>query len=286
MILLLAAGMCPVIRAEEGEDMNPEIPVLEIEMDDSYSHIFLNIEDLEVDYYRITLQDLQGENLLSCEYRYHYIPATDYVKYYIQEHGFIEQVRFLVEAVEDGKVIAAAVTRYIECTKYWPAEDELLFGTDIRAQDISTVSWDAQAPYADGNYSYSVHRYYDEWEVWASYHDRLGYHDVERKITGKQFDAIVEIVTRGKLVRNYFSDPSVQVYDGSRTSKTIWWDTGTSLQLDSYHLELSEADNAQLEQALKDLVSRGNMMKIAAWAAGSVIGAAAAIIGIRRKKKQ
>ena len=293
-VMLLFTGNSFIARAEDGDDSQLS---LGFEMDTYYATITIDVkedsllelvsdDDLYRVVFRVTLEDVSGNSLASYETRYHFIVATDYLNYYLQENGFIDQARFRITALLDGKQLATGVTDYVECRDFYPEQEELLIGPDVNLFDVNAVFFKATASYREGNYSYEVHRYYDEYVLYADYYDSLGYHDIERNISEKQYQEIIDIISRGKLIRKYVMDPELEILDGGSEEVEISWDGMSALQRNCYRLQLWPQDMVILRDTMQKMVTARNTLKIIAVITGCIVGVGVALISIRRNKNK
>lgn len=282
-LTLSSAVFCAFAETEVPENMRSIEPVI----DRSYESFRLRWdepEDLTFDLYRVTLLDAGDETgkALSLEYSGSFIDGEEIVLYYCQEFGVPDLMRFRVEAVEGDTVTAEGYTETFDPSEFWPEKETLQFGTDIPEGSVISVSSFSRGETAEANWSYSASRYGGEMKI---YYSAAGQQEKEKKLTKGDWDKLWSILLKGRMKRKHFSDPSVEVLDGSSSGMEVSWDSG---EKDISGLYRFDADSEVREELQRFLEKRASdpLRSWGFWlfAAALLILAAGAAVMIRRMK--
>ncbi|MBR2739908.1 MAG: hypothetical protein IKD87_04495 [Oscillospiraceae bacterium] len=282
-LTLSSAVFCAFAETEVPENMRSIEPVI----DRSYESFRLRWEepeDLTFDLYRVTLLDAGDENgeALSLEYSGSFINGEEIVLYYCQEFGVPDLMRFRVEAVEGDTVTAEGFTEAFDPSEFWPQKETLQFGTDIPEGSVISVSSYSRGETAEANWSYNAARYGGEMKI---YYSAAGQQEKEKKLTKGDWDKLWSILLKGRMKRKHFSDPSVEVLDGSSSGMEVSWDSG---EKDISGLYRFDADS-EVREELQRFLERRASDPLRSWvfwlfAAALLILAAGAAVMIRRMK--
>ena len=282
-LTLSSAVFCAFAETEVPENMRSIEPVI----DRSYESFRLRWEepeDLTFDLYRVTLLDAGDENgeALSLEYSGSFINGEEIVLYYCQEFGAPDLMRFRVEAVEGDTVTAEGFTEAFDPSEFWPQKETLQFGTDIPEGSVISVSSYSRGETAEANWSYNAARYGGEMKI---YYSAAGQQEKEKKLTKGDWDKLWSILLKGRMKRKHFSDPSVEVLDGSSSGMEVSWDSG---EKDISGLYRFDADS-EVREELQRFLERRASDPLRSWvfwlfAAALLILAAGAAVMIRRMK--
>ena len=282
-LTLSSAVFCAFAETEVPENMRSIEPVI----DRSYESFRLRWEepeDLTFDLYRVTLLDAGDENgeALSLEYSGSFINGEEIVLYYCQEFGVPDLMRFRVEAVEGDTVTAEGFTEAFDPSEFWPQKETLQFGTDIPEGSVISVSSYSRGETAEANWSYNAARYGGEMKI---YYSAAGQQEKEKKLTKGDWDKLWSILLKGRMKRKHFSDPSVEVLDGSSSGMEVSWDSG---EKDISGLYRFDADS-EVREELQRFLERRASDPLRSWvfwlfAAALLILAADAAVMIRRMK--
>ncbi len=282
-LTLSSAVFCAYAETEVPEKMRSIEPVI----DRSYESFRLRWdepEDLTFDIYRVTLLDAGDETgqALSLEYSGSFINGEEIVLYYCQEFGVPNLMRFRVEAVEGDTVTAEGYTETFDPSEFWPEKETLQFGTDIPEGSVISVSSYSRGETAEANWSYNAARYGGEMKI---YYSAAGQQEREKKLTKGDWDKLWSILLKGRMKRKHFSDPSVEVLDGSSSGMEVSWDCG---EKDISGLYRFDADSEVREELQRFLEKRASdpLRSWVFWlfAAALLILAAGAAVMIRRMR--
>ncbi|MBQ1358536.1 MAG: hypothetical protein IIY63_04925 [Oscillospiraceae bacterium] len=282
-LTLSSAVFCAFAETEVPDNMRSIEPVI----DRSYESFRLRWdepEDLTFDIYRVTLLDAGDETgqALSLEYSGSFIDGEEIVLYYCQEFGVPKLMRFRVEAVEGDTVTAEGFTEAFDPSEFWPEKETLKFGTDIPEGSVISVSSYSRGETAEANWSYHAARYGGEMKI---YYSAAGQQEKEKKLTKGDWDKLWSILLKGRMKRKHFSDPSVEVLDGSSSGMEVSWDSG---EKDISGLYRFDADSEVREELQRFLEKRASdpLRSWVFWlfAAALLILAAGAAVMIRRMK--
>ena len=282
-LTLSSAVFCAFAETEVPEKMRSIEPFI----DRSYESFRLRWEepeDLTFDIYRVTLLDAGDETgeALSLEYSGSFINGEEIVLYYCQEFGVPELLRFRVEAVEGDTVTAEGYTEAFDPSEFWPEKETLQFGTDIPEGSVISVSSYSRGETAEANWSYSAARYGGEMKI---YYSAAGQQEKEKKLTKGDWDKLWSILLKGRMKRKHFSDPSVEVLDGSSSGMEVSWDSG---EKDISGLYRFDADS-EVREELQRFLERRASDPLRSWvfwlfAAALLILAAGVAVMIRRMR--
>ena len=282
-LTLSSAVFCAFAETEVPEKMRSIEPFI----DRSYESFRLRWEepeDLTFDIYRVTLLDAGDETgeALSLEYSGSFINGEEIVLYYCQEFGVPNLMRFRVEALEGDTVTAEGYTETFDPSEFWPEKETLQFGTDIPEGSVISVSSFSRGETTEANWSYSADRYGDEMKI---YYSAAGQQEKEKKLTKGDWDKLWSILLKGRMKRKHFSDPSVEVLDGSSSGMEVSWDSG---EKDISGLYRFDADS-EVREELQRFLERRASDPLRSWvfwlfAAALLILAAGVAVMIRRMR--
>ena len=244
VIALMGAG--PACFAEES------MTELDVTIDLSYSRCRCEWEEPEGRqgelWYTATVQAVSGqgsEDRISERCDYPYFQADDYIAYTCQEYGFCDAVSIKVEGFLGGEKVAEGFSESFDPRTVFPEKEELLFGTDSPIDSVYDVSVRSFGTAASDNWSVYAFNSGDEIQIVSS---EAGKEDVERKLSEEQWNELLSILSKGRMKRNYVSDPTIQMLDGGGGSITVSWSEGDYADfVSSYHFDADETVRQELE---------------------------------------
>ena len=229
--------------------------------------------------YIITVQGRnEGEfaDLYESEIPSGYLVGSDYVSYVCQESGFFNEMRFIIVALSDGKPVACYIGEPFDPRRFYPEKKELIFGEDIKLEDIESFTWSCNGTTAESNYSYYV-----EFDGKKAHITRTNVNGEKSRIISRgKWNKLLEYIAKGKLVRKRAGDPEIIELDGSDDSMSVTWAGITELQRNSYSLHVSQELRGEIIKHLKSIVSPALML--ISMAAGGMV---ASVTMVRRLLK-
>ena len=229
--------------------------------------------------------DGSTEDLLKTRQLYTAVQGSDYIAYVCQENGFPEHVRFRVEVYNAGDELEAyGESELLDPAEIFPQKEELLIGTDIPEERITSFAWTESGTTAESNNYFYISRISGGISYEASWHDSTGRSkEVSKQLKEDDWQKLLGYLRQGSVVRKYVMDPEIEVLDGSYVGAKIeWQDMKPSEEM--YYV-FSAADRSGLRQYCESLGSAS----FPGWiAAGGAFAAAAAVLSafaLKKKKK-
>ena len=143
----------------------------------------------------------------------------------------------------------------VAVTDYYPAEKELLIGTDIDPQSITSVYWSGSGSESSQNFLWDLEKTEEGTVVFtADSFSEDGVINIKKPEDPEVFDQALEILKTGKMIRRNPDDPEFFILDGSEQSIHLRWDGQTELQKSWYRFESPERN--KLTQFLNDLAKQ------------------------------
>ncbi len=182
----------------------------------------------------------------------HYLDILPLVGWYVQENEYEGNLFFRLTAEgsngstvqEDSPVFASA--------DIIPSQKELQFGEDIAPEDIQAFSWNGSGDSVEALFSYGITGYDGEYSYSAHYHDSNGKeHNIDRKITKDEWQAVIDEVCTGHMQIRSFDDPDMFRLDGSDENFSLLWRNEDVSVQNLY--EFIPADQDRIIDLLKDM---------------------------------
>ncbi len=233
--------------------------------------------------YSITVQGRnEGEfaDLYENEIPSGYLVGSDYVSYVCQTNGFYKELRFVITALSDGQPVACYIGEPFDPRRFYPEKNELVFGEDVKPEDIESFTWNCNGTTAESNYSYFVE--FDGKKAHITRSNANG--EKSRTISRYKWNRLLKYIEEGKLVRDYARDPDLVVLDGSKDVMNITWADMTELERNSYHFVASEQLRGDIIKYLKSIVSPG--LLVISMAVGGMVATITLARGLLNIKKK
>lgn len=178
--------------------------------------------------------------------------AGDLIAYAACQNDYYGNVILEVTAYDSSRKKAAECRlEPVAVTDYYPAEKELLIGTDIDPQSITSVYWSGSGSESSQNFLWELEKTDEGTIVFtANSFSENGVINIERREDPEVFDQALEIVKKGKMIRRNPEDPEFIILDGSEQSIHLRWDGESELQKSWYQFESPE--RSELIQFLKE----------------------------------
>lgn len=233
-----------------------EIKEMNVELETGYYQPLCKWEALqeEVDTYRITLQKVEGdkvEGIATTETQYQPMGLGDQFFYYAQENNYYGPMRFKVEALQKEKVIAQGVSDSFAVTDYYPQEEEISVPWDL----LTSFSYSGSGSSMEHLFDYSI-RKEDGKFVYSGTDYSLEESEFLTEITETQWEKLKNILKLGHYVRKHYSDPEIEMLDGSEQHMRLEWKNQTTIQQDMYEFVLEDDKVSVLREWLKE--NQGN----------------------------
>ena len=171
-----------------------------------------------------------------------YFQPSNYLAWYGYETGYFGPVRFQVSAYAKNQLIAQGINDNLMIQDVFPPEEELFFGTDVKAEDIVSLQYSGSGSSMEDNFCFSVRKDGDEVRYMADYTDVTGSHADDYEIAEEIFERILPELENGRIVRRIPDDPEIEMLDGSETYFRIEWKDETELQKSWYRFEPDEEE--------------------------------------------
>ena len=158
--------------------------------------------------------------------------ADGHVAYTCQEEGFPFRMRIRVEGTLDGEKVAEGVSEAFVPEDVFPKRETLEFGTDIPMAAIRSVSMFSSGMAAEDNWNVTASHYGDAYTLYSS---GASVRDTEFRLKEKDWERLLSILRKGKMVRKYVMDPAIEVLDGGSSRISVSWEDGKSENASEYY---------------------------------------------------
>ena len=301
ILMIPAAGM--TVGAEDGtqEEQAMNHGTFEISIDSSYSGLRADWEEQQAENggnvtYRITVlgsAEQAGSAVLPEEVLYTggmmdytYAMLLDYIAYACQEQGIPGSMRIRIDAASDGEVFASGYTDAFDPRAFYPEKEELILGEDVLPEEICGFDYIGFADYVDGNFSYSIRKTEDGILYYASSPKINRDREIERKLSKTQWDRLMELIARGRIVRSRVDDPEMEVLDGSGSWMDVRWEGMTEMEKAFYSFAISGADRTELEDFLTEAAQSSSRAPVIAGVAVTLAAGIAGAVAARIRRKR
>ena len=114
--------------------------------------------------------------------------AGDYIAYYAQEHEYYGPLSFQVTAYDKETAVAQGTSDIILAADCFPSVKELVFGEDVKPEDITMISYSGTGSMAGDNFHYTLYKEDDEYLLDADFYDETGEHTVDHPVDAEIFE--------------------------------------------------------------------------------------------------
>ena len=181
-----------------------------------------------------------------------YLDILPLVGWDVQENEYVGNLYFRITAEENSGSTVQEDSPVFASADIIPSRKELHFGEDIAPEDIQSFAWSGSGDTAEASFSYGITGYDGEYGYSAHYHDAGGReHNIERRITADEWQAVIDEVCLGNMHIRYFDDPEMFRLDGSDESFSLLWKNEDVSVQNLY--EYIPAGKDRIIEMLKDL---------------------------------
>lgn len=195
---------------------------MNVTYDTSYGGFSVRWDDVKAASYRIVIQkvfpDGKSEDLLETKENYAFAKGWDLVGYCAQENDYYGDLRFHVEALDQGgNVVQEGDGPIFPVTDFFPEEKEKEIGDrTIRSfsYHIGTHSSMTTEKEPDTLQNCFIYNNGKEITFEASYTVGRREKNVKKNLKEKDWEELLTHIRKGKLVRKQIDDPNMIVLDG------------------------------------------------------------------------
>lgn len=260
--MLLAGCSAPAGTSDkEGNENNTMTTPgqLHIEYDNAYGGHALRIQSPDNgENYTYTAELLAEDDNYQPQYPVktsfsgNYLDMLPLVGWYVQENEYEGNLYFRIRAEGNKGTTVQEDSPVFASTDIIPSKKELHFGEDIAPEDIQSFSWSGSGDSVEALFSYGITGYDGEYICSAHYYDSDGQeHNIDRKITKDEWQAVIDEVCLGNMHVRTFNDPEMFRLDGSDENFSLLWKNEDVSVQNLY--EFIPADQNRVIDMLKDL---------------------------------
>ncbi|MBQ1476980.1 MAG: hypothetical protein IIZ33_02415 [Erysipelotrichaceae bacterium] len=226
-----------------------------ISLKKEYGQIFLEwpkTEGITDPLYEVSVETSEGKELYRFKERSESVVATGYAAYAAQENDYYGEAVFHVFVRENGTVKKEYVSESFLIEDFFPKEKELIFGEDLKPDDLYLISYSGNGEMASDNFNYSLSRSDEEVTYSASWIDGSGHHEVERTEDLKVWEEALGYLANMKIERRELRDPEIQMLDGKESHLSVDW-MGRTGKYSYYTAVFPKEDEEALIRYLREL---------------------------------
>ncbi len=198
-----------------------EIRAFKVELDGRYGQLALSWDEMAgADGYQVTVQGRTADgykDLHAVLVDGNYYRASDLLAFGLQQQGPYEKARFVVFGLMENRKIGQGVTADFLTADYYPEKAELIIGQDLFLEAITSICFHSSGMSAESNFSYVAMK--DGEDTVLYYGDGQ-----ERKLTARDWQQLLALVSRGRILRSAVRDPELIVLDESSCGYRLSWE--------------------------------------------------------------
>ena len=179
--------------------------------------------------------------------------AGDYIAYYAQEHEYYGPLSFQVTAYDKETAVAQGTSDIILAADCFPSVKELVFGEDVKPEDITMISYSGTGSMAGDNFHYTLYKEDDEYLLDAAFFDETGEHTAEHPVDAEVYEQAKAFLEGGRIVRKTVGDPEIILLDGGEEGYELYWNGMSELQRSWYEFIPAHEQEWSFRQFLTDI---------------------------------